>query len=1025
MSGSKKITLLFFCALLFFILGAGFVFALEVNYPSVPGATSPQDIREGSPDALALYVQYIVYFAVWVVGFVAVAIVTIGGIQYLTSTGKPEAMVAARERISAGFFGLLIILSSWLVLSAISPQFITFNIRSPRAIQRVNIPTPPSPFLETFQSSIDTEIPFGALIEKRIFQKELPEEMQGAGSSPDGATDQQEEKPRMERITEIGRNTASLGMLLTLQSMYLQKLVKGEGPGSGNGCTCSNAEPRCTDACVPEASAYVLPPTTGVLGLGSITKSISDVIGSENVGVALGLASNIGDSVTDLQGFNMVLGGIRGVANNLQNTEDLFQVFKSVSDITGIVKSVGRPEDLSGIFESLSELSSLAGSTDLANLVANIGLPMQGIADNPTNNNSGNISGIFNTTNTILGSNVLGAALNVIKIEPEQLNLISIVQPFSSIVQSSVSLESFAEILEGFSGIFPGAPGLQDTLGSLGEIATPVNNPANVGDIASLAAALANVAPDIQSFQNVLGDVGDIGALVARAPGLLGIAVAGAICPSCTGDVCSDRKVPPGPPGLPRIIITRTEKQNLKLIQNGGHPFIKTMLNAEQQKAIREVRLLKEEIGKLERAEKFMFECPLGSLASLGIFLDTFDSFSQKGWRLEDVKFWDEIKSVIKDNDWATFFCPVSGTIWEKKQPKPQQPGQATPQPEKDLGILLETPTSGLIACTQEAPIGEVIDRAQRLGKKLVERLELLIKLDGEMIEAVDKLHQLISQCSAQSPDCSTVCTCTARDESGNCISCDARCISCEGVCPFDDIEDQIKVIQGVFKKIIPLDGKGEKQGMWDVACTRIPTRQSLSGNPPPESQQESARQGALQDQLPNVENILQQDNPSGDFLGGADICALPLSTPFNQEHIGIIPIIEDNAQRQYVSQVNSLLKDLDDAIRAPMATCTTPPPEKTGITEKKPLSTWLGCGDAVTRVGPDGTLILSCYDEEPAFDDCLAQCYLQGVGEHARYRDSLYRQCLNQCLQTKTQQLGQRDAAIGRHRVNFYCCSL
>ena len=106
----KRSTLFFLVLLLGLVLGASFVFALEINYPNLPGTdtTRPQDIPSDSPNALPLYVQYIVNFAVWAAAIVALVVLVIGGVRYSSSTGKPEAMISARNQISAGFFGLLL-----------------------------------------------------------------------------------------------------------------------------------------------------------------------------------------------------------------------------------------------------------------------------------------------------------------------------------------------------------------------------------------------------------------------------------------------------------------------------------------------------------------------------------------------------------------------------------------------------------------------------------------------------------------------------------------------------------------------------------------------------------------------------------------------------------------------------------------------------------------------------------------------------------------------------------------------------
>ena len=50
-----------------------------------------------------------------------------GGFRYLTSAGNPSAMSDANSQIFAGLIGLIVILSSWLLLTTINPQLIVIN----------------------------------------------------------------------------------------------------------------------------------------------------------------------------------------------------------------------------------------------------------------------------------------------------------------------------------------------------------------------------------------------------------------------------------------------------------------------------------------------------------------------------------------------------------------------------------------------------------------------------------------------------------------------------------------------------------------------------------------------------------------------------------------------------------------------------------------------------------------------------------------------------------------------------------
>ena len=129
---NPKLKLLFFLLLLFLFLGVSFVSALEIDYPNLPGVDPPQDFvndsSAASEDIPSLYVKYFFNLAIWVAGIIALGALIYGGIRYLTSTGKPDAMASAKDQITAAFFGLLLLFSSYLVLSILNPELIILEI---------------------------------------------------------------------------------------------------------------------------------------------------------------------------------------------------------------------------------------------------------------------------------------------------------------------------------------------------------------------------------------------------------------------------------------------------------------------------------------------------------------------------------------------------------------------------------------------------------------------------------------------------------------------------------------------------------------------------------------------------------------------------------------------------------------------------------------------------------------------------------------------------------------------------------
>ncbi|HEB46283.1 MAG TPA: hypothetical protein ENI19_01065, partial [Candidatus Nealsonbacteria bacterium] len=108
----KKYKLIFLVSFLLFF--AVFVFAqdLEVTYPTIPGAPLPAE------PTLPEYIKYIYNFALIIAGLIAFFSLIYGGFRYMFSVGQPAAMSDAKDQITAGIVGLMILLGSYLFLVA-------------------------------------------------------------------------------------------------------------------------------------------------------------------------------------------------------------------------------------------------------------------------------------------------------------------------------------------------------------------------------------------------------------------------------------------------------------------------------------------------------------------------------------------------------------------------------------------------------------------------------------------------------------------------------------------------------------------------------------------------------------------------------------------------------------------------------------------------------------------------------------------------------------------------------------------
>ena len=120
----KKIYLILTLSILLIFTFVNFCFAreLEISYPPIPGAETPQT-KPLLPD----YVKYIFNLAIMIAGLVVLGVMVYGGFRYLTSAGNPTIMTDAKDQIFSAFLGLIILLSSWLILYTINPQLVKIS----------------------------------------------------------------------------------------------------------------------------------------------------------------------------------------------------------------------------------------------------------------------------------------------------------------------------------------------------------------------------------------------------------------------------------------------------------------------------------------------------------------------------------------------------------------------------------------------------------------------------------------------------------------------------------------------------------------------------------------------------------------------------------------------------------------------------------------------------------------------------------------------------------------------------------
>jgi hypothetical protein len=88
----------------------------------------------GSASDLSSYLQWVFAFAISIAGILAVLMIVIGGIQYITAYGNPNQIENAKNRIYQALLGLLLAISAWLILYTINPDLVKGALTIPPII---------------------------------------------------------------------------------------------------------------------------------------------------------------------------------------------------------------------------------------------------------------------------------------------------------------------------------------------------------------------------------------------------------------------------------------------------------------------------------------------------------------------------------------------------------------------------------------------------------------------------------------------------------------------------------------------------------------------------------------------------------------------------------------------------------------------------------------------------------------------------------------------------------------------------
>ncbi len=115
----KQKTVLFslFC-LAFLVSAGGYAFATEVNWPTSPLT----GITLGSDSEFHDFASYLYGWGIGIGGLLVFIMVVIAGVEWMTSLDNPKQKQRALSRIYSAVLGLVLLLSTFLILNTINPQ---------------------------------------------------------------------------------------------------------------------------------------------------------------------------------------------------------------------------------------------------------------------------------------------------------------------------------------------------------------------------------------------------------------------------------------------------------------------------------------------------------------------------------------------------------------------------------------------------------------------------------------------------------------------------------------------------------------------------------------------------------------------------------------------------------------------------------------------------------------------------------------------------------------------------------------
>ncbi|MBI3115691.1 MAG: hypothetical protein HYZ09_04360 [Candidatus Kerfeldbacteria bacterium] len=101
------------------------IFTPQIPIPGTPGFAGAHPITENT---IGEYFQALYIYFISAVGVIAITMIIYGGFRWITAAGNPSRIQAAQDTINSALIGLVLALTSYLILNSINPNLVRFRI---------------------------------------------------------------------------------------------------------------------------------------------------------------------------------------------------------------------------------------------------------------------------------------------------------------------------------------------------------------------------------------------------------------------------------------------------------------------------------------------------------------------------------------------------------------------------------------------------------------------------------------------------------------------------------------------------------------------------------------------------------------------------------------------------------------------------------------------------------------------------------------------------------------------------------